>query len=65
MTKVIPTDVYDKDGALIRLDFFDLSGEFVFQSIWDPTDEQTSKNREYFRKWSYGMAEQLGYEVAK
>ena len=65
MTKVIPTDVYDKDVALIRLDFFDSAGEFVFQSMWDPTDEQTSHNRELFRKWAYRQAEQLGYEVAK
>ena len=63
MIKVIPTDVYDKDGSIIRLDFFDLEGGFQFQAQWDPRDEQTSENREHFRKWAYRMAEQLGYNL--
>jgi len=61
--KVIPTDVYDKDGNLCRLDFCDSSGEFKFQAEWDPRDEQTSENRVSFRKWAYHMAKQMGYEV--
>lgn len=64
MTKVIPTDVYDKEGHLIRLDFFNLEGEFEVQAKWDPNDEQTSENREAFRKWAYTMVKRLGFEVA-
>lgn len=64
MTKVIPTDVYDKDGNLIRIEFHNLEGEFEIQSEWDPTDEQTSENREQFRAWSYKMIKRLDFEVA-
>jgi hypothetical protein len=63
MMKVIPTDVYDKEGNLIRLDFFDLEGEFQFQAEWDDRDEQTSENRSEFRKWAYQMAKRLDFEV--
>lgn len=61
--KVIPTDVYDKEGNLCRLEFYDQSGEFQFQAEWDPRDEQTSENRIAFRKWAYHMAKQLNFEV--
>jgi hypothetical protein len=63
MMKVIPTDVYDKEGNLIRLDFFDLEGEFQFQAEWDDREEQTSENRTEFRKWAYQMAKRLGFEI--
>ena len=62
---LIPTDVYDKNGDLLRIEFHNEVGEFEFQAIWDPTDEQTSANREKFRKWSYRMAEQQNYQVKK
>jgi len=64
MTKVIPTDVYDKDGCLLRIEFHNLSGGFEVQAEWDPNDEQTSENREAFRKWAYTMVKRLGFEVA-
>jgi len=63
MTKLIPTDVYDSEGSLLRLDFFNLEGGFEFQAIWDEHDEQTSENREKFRTWAYHMAKQLGYDL--
>lgn len=64
--RVIPIDVYDKDGNLIRIDVQDASGEFVMQFLWDPTDEQTSKNRELFRRWAYRHLEKnLNYEVSR
>ena len=65
MKKAIPTDVYDKDGNMIRIDFHDGKGDFVFQAMWDENDEQTSENRVLFREWAYRMAEQLDYEVLK
>jgi hypothetical protein len=62
---VIPTDVYDKDGNILRIEFYDLDGEFVVQALWDENDEQTGKNRIKFREWAYHMVEQIGEEVIK
>ena len=58
--KVIPTDVY-KNGDLHFIHFHDLEGKFIVQTEWDwvTPEEQTSKNREAFRKWSYRIVEQL------
>jgi hypothetical protein len=64
--RVIPIDVYDKDGNLTHIDVQDASGEFVLQVVWDENDEQTSENRELFRKWAYDFLEKSkGYEVSK
>ena len=65
MSRVIPTDVYDKEGNMLRVEFYDGKGDFAFQVLWDPTDEQTSTNRENFRNYAYRMAQQLKYEVNK
>jgi len=53
MKKAIPTDVYDKDGNMLRIDFHDGEGEFILQAVWDDNDEQTSENRVKFREWAY------------
>ena len=63
--KVIPTDVYDKDGNMLRIEFHNLNGEFEFQVVWDDQDPQDSEHRENLRKWAYKMAKQLNFEVAK
>jgi hypothetical protein len=63
--KVIPTDVYDKEGNMLKIEFHNLEGEFEIEAVWDPEDEQTSENREKLRKWAYRMVGQLGFEVAK
>jgi hypothetical protein len=63
---LIPIDVYE-DGDLVRIEFNKSDGEFVFQTVWDENDEQTSENRVLFRKWSYRIARQLddeSYDVA-
>jgi hypothetical protein len=57
--KAIPTDIYNKDGELIEIEFHTPEGEFIIVAKWDPADEQTSPNREAFRKWAYRMVEQL------
>lgn len=62
--EVIPTDIY-QDGDLIGIEFNNLEGEFVLVAEWDPTDEQTNENRVAFRRWSYHMLKQIGYEVLK
>jgi hypothetical protein len=61
--RVIPTDIYDKEGNMLRIEFHDTDGEFVVQSVWDDKDPQDSEHRDFFRKWSYKMVSQLGYEV--
>jgi hypothetical protein len=64
MMKVIPTDVYDKDGNLLRVEFHDLEGKHQLDAEWDSRDEQTSENREKFRKWAYQMAKRLEFQIA-
>jgi hypothetical protein len=63
---VIPTDVYDKEGDLTKIEVNDRSGEHVLDFLWDPTDEQTSDNRTKFREWVYNFLEKnKGYEVLR
>ena len=64
MTRLIPTDIYDKDGNLTNIEFNDSAGNFVIKADWDPTDEQTSENRIKFREWAYRMMKNLDYDIA-
>ena len=63
MVQVIPTDVYDNNGNLLRVEFHNSKGEFEIQAEWDERDLQTSDNREAFRKWAYKMIENMGFKV--
>jgi hypothetical protein len=63
MITVIPTDIYDKEGDLIKIEFHDTDGDFVIQAMWDENDPQDSEHREKFRVWAYRMVGQLGYKV--
>jgi hypothetical protein len=63
MKKTIPTDVYDKEGNLTKIEFSDGEGEHIVDVVWDETEEQTSENRIKFRKWAYTMLEQKGYTL--
>ena len=65
MKIAIPTDIYDKDGNMTKIEFNATSGEHVIDAIWDERDEQTSENRTQFRKWAYRQLEQQGYKVKK
>jgi hypothetical protein len=65
MKRAIPVDVYDKDGNMLRIEFHDSAGDHIIDALWDPQDEQTSKNREEFRKWSYNFIKNKEYEVLK
>jgi len=60
--KVVLTDIYDKDGNLVKIDVHDLEGQFVIQIVWDENDEQTSKNRKEFRTWANRQLRQRDYE---
>lgn len=62
---VIQQDVYDKQGNLVKIEVHDESGEFLMQFLWDERDEQTSANREEFRKWATRHLQQSGHEVHK
>jgi hypothetical protein len=63
---LIPTDVYDDEGNLTQIEFYNEKGEFVIQAQWDPRDEQTSENRIKFREWAYRIVSQdEKYEVLK
>jgi len=61
--KAIPVDVYDKDGNMLKVEFNDGEGNHIVDALWDPKDEQTSKNREEFRKWAYKLITQKGYTL--
>ena len=61
--KVVPIDIYDSSGNLSSIEFHSLEGEFMFQAVWDPSDDQTNDNRNIFRKWSKTMAKRLDFEV--
>lgn len=61
MKDVLLVDIYDKEGAMTKIEAFDGKGDFIFQALWDPNDEQTSEKREAFRKWAKNMAQRLGY----
>jgi len=63
--KVIPTEILDKDGNLLRLEYHDDTGKFHLQAEWDPNDEQTHENRKAFRKWANIMAKRLNFDIAE
>jgi len=63
--KAIPLDLYDKDGNMTGIEFNSPSGDFIIEAVWDERDEQTSENRDAFRKWAYKMIRDKGYEVDK
>ena len=65
MKRAIPVDVYDKDGNMLRIEFHDSAGDHIIDAVWDLKDEQTSKNREEFRKWAYNFIKNKDYEVLK
>jgi len=60
---VVPVDVYDKDGNLIKIEFYNELGGFEFEALWDPNDEQTSEKRKEFREWCVRMAKNMKFEI--
>jgi hypothetical protein len=65
MKRAIPVDVYDREGNMIRIEFNDMQGDHIIDAVWDDSDEQTSENREAFRKWAYNFVRNKDYEVLK
>jgi len=62
---VIPTEILDKDGNLVSIEYYNELGSFEFQAEWDPHDEQTYENREEFRRWSDIMAKRFEFTVKR
>jgi len=60
--KVVLTDIFDKDGNLVKIDVHDLDGQFIIQIVWDENDEQTSENRKAFREWANRQLKQRDYD---
>jgi len=65
MKRAIPVDVYNKDGDMIKIEFNDMEGNHIIDAVWDSNDEQTSENREAFRKWAYDFLRNKEYEVLR
>ena len=59
----VPTDIYNKDGQLVKIEFTTPSGEHIVDALWDDREEQTSENRVKFREWAYRLIKQKDYEV--
>ncbi len=63
MKKAIPTEVYDKDGNLTKIEFYDMDGEHIIDVLWDPNEAQTPINRLEFRKWAYTVIKRKDHTV--
>lgn len=63
MTVAIPTEMMDKDGNLLAIEFYDELGSHIIDATWDPMDPQDAKHRALFRNWVYQMLEAKGYNV--
>jgi hypothetical protein len=63
--RLIPVDVYDREGNMLRVEFSDSDGNHVMDAVWDESDEQTSENRTFFRKWAYNFLRNQGWEILK
>ena len=65
MQTLIPTEIYDESENLLRIEFYDLEANFIFQMKWDEANQPSPKNQETFRKESYEIAISRGYELIK
>jgi hypothetical protein len=63
--RLIPVDVYDRDGNMLRIEFSDSEGNHVMDAVWDVNDEQSSDNRVAFRKWAYNHLRNQEWEILK
>ena len=63
MKRAIPVEVFNKEGDLMRIEFYDLNGEHIVDAIWDQNDPQDSEHRVSFRSWAYKHLENKDYSV--
>lgn len=61
--KVRLTEVFDDGGDMLRIIVEDAeTGEHVFDALWDPNEEQTTDNRQEFRRWVTRILARKGHE---
>lgn len=60
--KVTPRDVIE-DGKLAAIEFYNGSGVFQFQAMWDDRESHTPENIQCFRNWTNTMAKRLEFEI--
>jgi hypothetical protein len=60
---VKPTEIFNKKGDLLKIEFHTLDGQFVIEALWDERDAQTEENRQAFRKWAYNTMRNKEYKV--
>lgn len=60
---VKPTEIFNDNGDLQKIEFHTLRGQFVIEALWDERDAQTEENRQAFRKWAYNMMRNKDYKV--
>jgi|688.fasta_scaffold677349_1 hypothetical protein len=63
MQILIPTDIYDQDNNLLRIEFYDLDALFIFQIDWNEVFQQSPEGQQLFREDSYLIAQRKGYEI--
>jgi hypothetical protein len=63
--RLIPVDVYDRAGNMLRIEFSDSEGNHVLDAVWDPEEAQSSENRVAFRKWAYEHLRKQDWEILK
>jgi len=63
MTRAIPSEIYDSEGNLQVIEFYDELGSHIIDAIWDPIDPQDNEYRIKFREWIYNFLKNQGYDV--
>ena len=56
--KLIPRDVYDKNGDMVKIEFLNDEGEIEIEAVWDEQDPNDEEHRVAFRKWAYRFVSQ-------
>lgn len=63
MKRAIPVEVFNEEGDLLRIEFYDMNGEHIIDALWDQTDPQDMEHRVAFRSWAYKHLENKDYSV--
>ena len=62
--RLIPRDVYDENGDMVKIEFLNGSGDVEIQAVWDDQDPNDEVHRVAFRKWAYRFVGQTtGKEI--
>ena len=61
--KARQVEVYGDQGNLEKIEVTLETGEHLFDTVWDPADDQTEEHRIAFREWAKRMVAQKGHEL--